>query len=86
MFVIVKKSRYDLKPYPYSGPTCDLAKVQPQVYGNKFIAEADAVILSEYNPIGFEVVEIDENGYRIEQFQCSPTPKKVVGRGDSSVS
>ena len=41
---------------PYTGPACACAGVTPgKVYDHKEEAEADARLLSDHNPVGFEV-------------------------------
>jgi hypothetical protein len=51
---IHKKSR--MPGFPYRGPTCDHAGVDPgKIYSDKIEAEMDARKLSRHNGVGFEV-------------------------------
>lgn len=63
---IIKQSRlYDGRGY--SGPTCEIANVQPgQTYTDIGEAIRDAEKLYHYNPVGFKIVQVkvlnDEDG------------------------
>lgn len=59
-YCIMKNSRWSENPSPYSGSCCNNAKIIPTYYKNKFEAEHDAKILSEWNPVGFSVVKANK--------------------------
>lgn len=61
-YKIVKSTRSNDAP-PYAGPTCEAVEVTPgKIYDSVMEAAKDAIKMSEYNPVGFEVVETDESG------------------------
>jgi len=56
MYIIGKRTRDFTSPY--TGPTCEAAGILPgMVYTDKAEAEKDAELLSQHNPVGFEVKE-----------------------------
>jgi len=62
VFIIVKSSRLG-STFPYSGPTCSRAGVEPgKVYTFVSEAQRDAARLAAHNPVGFKVIEIAIRG------------------------
>ena len=60
-YIINKASRHN-PSVGYSGPTCQRAGVYPgKVYQNKAEAEGDAALLQEMNPVGFIVIEYNDD-------------------------
>lgn len=59
-YIIRKTTRGGMTPY--AGPTCARADVTPGVvYSDVQQANEDATKLSKVNPVGFEVVEMQED-------------------------
>jgi len=68
-YVIIKCSRYYTGGSSYNGPTCVNAGIKGgKIYRSKIIAERDAKILSEWNPVGFEVLRYKRN--KPKKFPC----------------
>jgi hypothetical protein len=57
IWCIQKVSRWSENPCPYDGPAIHNAGIKAKYYYNKDEALRDAKIITEYNPVGFSVVE-----------------------------
>lgn len=69
-YIIMKSSRAfegATAPWAYRGPTCAAAGVTPgHVYDDKTEALYDAARLTQYNPVGFVVLELKDADLQVQ--------------------